>query len=144
MRSSILSALYMASLTLLLIAGARAKMRSSGAAGEQVVHWHVNADGKLLSSRDGIHWNEPYSSVENPAPRFRVVETKGDDVWAAGSHGTVIHSRDQGLSWEKRNIPADEGDIVRILIAVDGSILVKTSKNHIWISRDDGMNWLRR
>lgn len=99
--------------------------------------WKV-AGGKLIKSAGPSQWEDAYptSSFE-----FSVVNTHGNDVWAGGTHASIIHSRDGGLTWENIKLgDAATGTIVSILPGAL-NVNVKTSDNQLWLSTDGGKTW---
>ena len=115
--------------------------------------WSINASpdtaGKLRGvverSRDaGQSWETvPLSERVN----FRAVATFGPDVWAGGSAAVLFHSADGGSQWAEIKV-ADEngsvsGDIVKIEVRGPNHVTVTTSSGEVWISVDDGKNWVR-
>ena len=100
--------------------------------------WKV-AGGKLIKSAGPSQWEDAYptSSFE-----FSVVNSHGNDVWAGGTHASIIHSRDGGLTWENVKLgDAATGTIVSILPEVL-NVQVKTSDNQLWSSTDGGKTWI--
>ena len=96
-------------------------------------------DGKLLRTNESGAWISAYTGGENIA--FSVVTAHGDDVWAGGSHNTLLHSRDGGANWERVHLgDSTTGSITTIYVS-GASIQVTTSENLIWSSEDGGKTW---
>jgi Photosynthesis system II assembly factor YCF48/Putative zinc-finger len=104
--------------------------------------WKV-VGGKLIKSAGPSQWEDAYPSASGSF-EFSFVNARGNDVWAGGSHASLIHSRDGGLTWEIVKLgDAATGTIVNIA----GSALnvqVKTSDNQTWSSTDGGKSWTLR
>jgi hypothetical protein len=102
--------------------------------------WKV-VGGKLIKSAGQSQWEEAYPGASF---EFSFVTTRGNDVWAGGSHASIIHSRDGGLTWETVRLgEAATGTIVSIM-AGTLNVQVKTSDNQLWSSTDAGKTWSLR
>jgi hypothetical protein len=100
--------------------------------------WKV-AGGKLIKSVGQSQWEDAYPAASGSF-EFSCVSARSADVWAGGSHASLIHSRDGGLTWESVKLGDATGTIVNI-IAGGLSVQVKTSDNQIWSSPDGGKTW---
>jgi hypothetical protein len=127
---------------------ARSDALSSGALSSKLAYqyastvWKV-AGGKLLKSVAPLQWEDAYPAT-NGSIEFSFVNARGNDVWAGGSHASLIHSRDGGLTWEIVKLSdAATGTIVNIT-AIALSVQVKTSDNQTWSSADGGKSWTLR
>jgi hypothetical protein len=104
--------------------------------------WKV-AGGKLIKSAGPSQWEDAYPAT-NDSIEFSFVNARGNDVWAGGSHASLIHSRDGGLTWEIVKLSdAATGTIVNIAAGAL-NIQVKTSDNQTWSSTDGGKSWTLR
>lgn len=103
--------------------------------------WKV-AGGKLMKSVGQAQWEDAYPAAGGSF-EFSFVNARGSDVWAGGSHASLIHSHDGGLTWESVKLGDATGTIVSI-IAGGLSVQVKTSDNQIWSSPDGGKTWTMR
>jgi hypothetical protein len=102
--------------------------------------WKV-VGGKLIKSAGQSQWEEAYPGA---GFEFSFVTAHGNDVWAGGSHASIIHSRDGGLTWETVRLgEAATGTIVSIM-AGTLNVQVKTSDNQLWSSTDAGKTWSLR
>jgi photosynthesis system II assembly factor YCF48-like protein/putative zinc finger protein len=102
--------------------------------------WKV-VGGKLIKSAGQSQWEEAYPGASF---EFSFVTARGSDVWAGGSHASIIHSRDGGLTWETVRLgEAATGTIVSIM-AGTLNVQVKTSDNQLWSSTDAGKTWSLR
>src|SRR5579871_1665057 len=123
--------------------GASSFMESSARRSSQPgVHWRI-AEGKLLKSTDEAQWREAYPEQDQLNIQFRALATatEGHEVWAGGSHLTLVHSWNGGVNWQTFNLgnPTD-GDITKI--SIDGENLeVQGSNNQTWVSPDGGQKW---
>ena len=99
------------------------------------VRWNIK-DGTLMKSTDAVQWHEAY-----PQPsglQFKTLAVSGDQVWAGGSGGTIIHSSNSGVNWETIKVP-DAADVSSI--TVDQVWLVKMSNGKVFASQDHGKTW---
>lgn len=99
--------------------------------------WKV-VGGKLLKSSDQSQWEDAYPTA---GFEFSFVSARGHDVWAGGSHASVIHSRDSGVTWENVSLGDAATGTVLSIIAGSASVQVKTSDNQVWSSSDGGKTW---
>ena len=101
------------------------------------VSWKV-VGGKLIKSAGQSQWEEAYPGA---GFEFSIVTARGNDVWAGGSHASIIHSRDGGQTWETVRLgEAATGTIVSIM-AGTLNVQIKTSDNQLWSSTDAGKTW---
>ena len=114
---------------------------NSYASGESTpTSWKV-VGGKLIKSAGQSQWEEAYPGA---GFEFSFVTARGNDVWAGGSHASIIHSRDGGQTWETVRLgEAATGTIVSIM-AGTLNVQVKTSDNQLWSSTDAGKTWSLR
>jgi photosystem II stability/assembly factor-like uncharacterized protein len=90
-----------------------------------------------MKSTDSTQWHEAYPQASDFQLKV-VVPREGDQVWAGGNNGTIIHSWDGGVDWETLKVP-DSGDITSI--TVDDGWQVKTSNGQTFVSQDHGKTW---
>lgn len=100
--------------------------------GDEKRAWAVGAAGTLLYSQDaGVSWesvqvilpaDEFADARPLDSPLFDVVAVSGNEAWAVGDFGRVLHTRD-GTQWKTVTIPpedfADENIPDRILNGVE-------------------------
>jgi len=48
---------------------------------------------------------------------FSFVNARGNDVWAGGSHASLIHSRDAGQTWETIKLGDNASGSIMSIIA---------------------------
>lgn len=114
--------------------------RAEAAPPAERLHWSISPDGKLIKSADLNVWHEVYPQKDDLL--FRVVVAEGHDVWAGGSHLTLIHSWNGGVDWKKMKLgETATGDITDIVIG-NGDVQVKTSNDQTWVSQDGGVTWV--
>ena len=101
--------------------------------------WKV-VDGKLMKSSGQAQWEDAYP-VASSTMEFSFVNARGNDVWAGGSHASLIHSRDGGQTWETIKLGDNASGTIVSIIAGTMSVQVKTSDNQSWSSTDGGKSW---
>jgi photosystem II stability/assembly factor-like uncharacterized protein len=104
--------------------------------------WKV-ADGKLMKSSGPSQWEDAYP-VASSIMEFSFVNARGNDVWAGGSHASLIHSRDAGQTWETIKLGDNASGSIVSIIAGTMSVQIKTSDNQTWSSADGGKTWTLR
>jgi len=104
----------------------------------QPTQWKV-AGGKLWKS-SASDWQDAYPQRDGDL-EFSAVASRGKDVWAGGSHATLLHSRTGGMDWERVKLEdGASGSIVQI--SMEGlNVVVKTSDQQTWASQDGGKIW---
>lgn len=75
---------------------------SASSNGETIVN--VGAFGTILTSKDGVKWDERQSNTEN---WLRDVIWDGTKFVAAGDYGTILTSQD-GINWNKQLVQAND------------------------------------
>jgi hypothetical protein len=104
--------------------------------------WKV-VDGKLMKSSGQSQWEDAYP-VASSTMEFSFVNARGNDVWAGGSHASLIHSRDGGQTWDTVKLGDNASGAIVSIIAGTMSVQVKTSDNQTWASADGGKTWMLR
>ncbi|HEY2115445.1 MAG TPA: YCF48-related protein [Candidatus Angelobacter sp.] len=104
--------------------------------------WKV-VDGKLMKSSGQSQWEDAYP-VASSTMEFSFVNARGNDVWAGGSHASLIHSRDGGQTWDTIKLGDNASGTIVSIIAGTMSVQVKTSDNQTWASADGGKTWMLR
>jgi hypothetical protein len=104
--------------------------------------WKV-AGGKLMKFGVQSQWEDAYS-VASTIVEFSVVNARGNDIWAGGSHVFIIHSRDGGVTWETVKLGDNSSGTIVSIIAGTMSAQVKTSDNQTWSTIDGGKTWTLR
>lgn len=102
--------------------------------------WKV-ADGKLLKMSDQLDWRDAHPVIDGSF-EFACVTARSGDVWAGGSHGALIHSRDGGMTWETIKLDDSLSGTVTSISILSSAVQIKTSENQVWMSVDGGKSWL--
>ena len=101
--------------------------------------WKV-VNGKLMKSSGQTQWEDAYP-IGGATMEFSFVNARGNDVWAGGSHASLIHSRDGGQTWDTVRLGDNASGTIVSIIAGTLSVQVKTSDNQTWASADGGKTW---
>src|ERR1044071_9207173 len=113
----------------------------AGALGASTMGEPGSFSATLLKAAGQSQWEEAYPGA---GFEFSFVTARGNDVWAGGSHASIIHSRDGGQTWETVRLgEAATGTIVSIM-AGTLNVQIKTSDNQLWSSTDAGKTWSLR
>ena len=104
--------------------------------------WKI-VSGKLMKSSGQAQWEDAYP-IASSTMEFSFVNARGNDVWAGGSHASLIHSRDGGQTWETIKLGDNASGTIVSIIAGTMSVQVKTSDNQSWASTDGGKSWSLR
>jgi hypothetical protein len=104
--------------------------------------WKI-VTGKLMKSSGQAQWEDAYP-VASSTMEFSFVNARGNDVWAGGSHASLIHSRDGGQTWDTIKLGDNASGTIVSIIAGTMSVQVKTSENQSWSSSDGGKSWTLR
>lgn len=58
---------------------------------------------------------------------FRALKSYQRDIWISGTKGTYIHSQDEGITWEVKQVPGAEGLDFRDLVILNKKEIVLMS-----------------
>ena len=116
---------------------AKAAPRSAAPA---LYFWSISADGRLQRSLDQQDWQ-----TVNVADgiSLRALARVGSYLWAAGTGGALLHSTDNGYSWQRVPIPGVASETILRLdfgTALSGSLATATSR---WTTADGGRTWIK-
>jgi photosystem II stability/assembly factor-like uncharacterized protein len=83
----------------------------------------VGEAGRILRQKAEGVWESLVSGVDEDL--HVVWGSSGDDVWAAGDGGVVLHSRDGGATWKRVNSGTDED--LRGIAGAPGGVIISGS-----------------
>ncbi|MFL9872897.1 WD40/YVTN/BNR-like repeat-containing protein [Paraburkholderia megapolitana] len=110
--------------------------------------WVVGLWSLMLSTSDG---GETWNKIMLPAPPgggkadlnlYKIFANHEGHIFVAAEQGTVIRSRNNGVSWEYRET-GNKGSFWAGTVADDDSIYVGGLLGHLYRSTDDGESWAR-
>ncbi|CAM4182682.1 hypothetical protein EWU23_05775 [Cytophagaceae bacterium 50C-KIRBA] len=79
---------------------------------------------------------------------FRAIRSLKNDIWIGGTQGTVIHSRNGGITWQESQVPgAEKLDFRDLAIVGQQKVLLMSAgpadkgAAKLFISKDQGYSW---
>jgi photosystem II stability/assembly factor-like uncharacterized protein len=101
----------------------------------------------LYRSRDkGATWDNAFADVPELQNIGATAIATVDDVVLVGVHGAIIHSADDGETWQICPLPTPAPLITDIAISPDfsqdGLVVSATAEDGIYFSEDGGQNWI--
>ena len=99
--------------------------------------WAV-AGGRLMRSTDQAAWIAGYAG--DPI-EFTAVTARGATIWAGGVNAALIHSSDNGATWERITLGATASGSITAIEVVGLTVRVKSSTGQEWSSQDGGRTW---
>lgn len=106
--------------------------------------WKIDA-GVLQRSLDtGKSWQTAVQS--NHA--LLCYSNRGNEVWAGGKAGTLLHSTDNGTTWTAV-VPSFEGqslssDVIHVDVLALNEVVLVTDNHETWNSPDGGKSWVKK
>src|SRR5271156_323456 len=102
--------------------------------------------------KDGPWWTVQTSGIATPLRGVSVAEFPGPDqapvpvVWASGSNGVILQSKDMGKTWQRLRVQGGETLDFRSIQALDARTAYVMSsgdgdKSRIYKTTDGGANW---
>jgi photosystem II stability/assembly factor-like uncharacterized protein len=74
---------------------------------------------------------------------FLAIGSNAEDIVVVGSHGLVLVSNDDGLSWQRQELPGWPG-LIDVTACANGNIAALSFEGDIWVSEDRGSSWQAR
>lgn len=107
-------------------------------------NWKIDA-GVLQRSLDaGKSWQTAVQSSH----ALTCYSNRGNEVWAGGKAGTLLHSTDGGANWTAV-APSFEGqslssDVIHIDVHSLNEVILVTDNQEMWNSPDGGKTWIKK
>ena len=122
-------------------AGALSTMEMTRRTAPVSTKWRISEDGHVEHTVGPNTWTRVMAA--EPVT-FRVVATVGNNVWAGGSEGSLYHSIDGGLHWNRVALAGEMGAITVIHFnnAQQGS--VTSDGGATWATSDGGQTWSKQ
>jgi hypothetical protein len=105
----------------------------------------IIADGELQRSLDAGHTWQPAAR----APlSLLCYANRGQDIWAGGQSGTLLHSADNGATWNAVTVSFKgqslSSDVITLSFPGPAQIVLSTNTHEIWSSADAGKTWEKK
>jgi len=107
----------------------------------------VGARGAFAETNDGGKTWEPRSfsnldAEEEITYRFQVVSFKDGEGWVLGKPTLMLHTKDDGKSWERIPLsPKLPGEPTSVLALGPGKAEMTTSSGAVYVTENAGRNW---
>lgn len=115
---------------------------------KQSANWTI-ADGVLQRSLDGGHTWQVAARAEHGLLCYT---SRGQEVWAGGQAGTLLHSVDNGATWSAvavavggQQLSSDVTRLdIRLTLRPTVEIVLSTDTHETWSSMDGGKTWEKK
>lgn len=123
---------------------APSKMKAASVAAampNQNVSWMI-ADGVLQRSLDSGHTWQTAARADHALLCYA---NRGQDVWAGGQAGRLLHSSDNGATWSAVAVSINgqplSSDVTHLAISGPSGVVLSTETQETWSSSDGGKTW---
>ena len=100
----------------------------------------IGAYGLFVATQDGGRTWLRRKIIDEDFHLNRITRGTGGDLYIAGEHGTLLHSGDQGATWDRLDSPYD-GSFYGIL-PIDGNALIAYGlRGQVYRSSNQGQTW---
>ena len=111
---------------------------------KQSANWTI-AGGVLQRSLDGGHTWQMAARTEHALLCYA---SRGQEVWAGGQAGTLLHSVDNGATWSAVAVSFGgqrlSSDVTRVDVRGPAEIVLSTDAHETLSSTDDGKTWEKK
>jgi hypothetical protein len=111
---------------------------------KQSANWTI-ADGVLQRSLDGGHTWQMAARAEHALLCYA---SRGQEVWAGGQAGTLLHSVDNGATWSAVAVSIGgqrlSSDVTHVDVRGPAEIVLATDAHETFSSTDDGKTWEKK
>ena len=111
---------------------------------KQSASWTI-VDGELQRSLDGGHTWQMAARAEHGLLCYA---SRGQEVWAGGQAGTLLHSVDNGATWSAVAVSFGgqrlSSDVTRVDVRGPAEIVLSTDAHETFSSTDDGKTWEKK
>ncbi len=111
---------------------------------KQSVSWMIAA-GVLERSLDG---GQSWQTAARAGHPLLCYANRGQEIWAGGQAGTLLHSTDGGTTWSAIRVASKEqplgSDVTHIDVMGPVQIVIVTASHETWISADSGTTWEKK
>jgi hypothetical protein len=107
-------------------------------------HWKIDA-GVLQRSLDT---RKSWQTAVQSNHALLCYSNRGNEVWAGGKAGTLLHSADSGTTWTAV-APSFEGlslssDVIHVDVRALNEVVLVTDNHETWNSPDGGKTWVKK
>ncbi|MFZ3339954.1 MAG: YCF48-related protein [Terriglobales bacterium] len=110
----------------------------------QTATWKI-ANGVLQRSLDSGH---TWQTAARATLALLCYASYGQEVWAGGQAGTLLHSADNGSTWSAVAVSfkshALSSDVIHLNLESPARIVLSTGTHEIWSSADSGKTWEKK
>lgn len=114
------------------------------AASKPDVTWIIT-EGELQRSVDG---GQSWQTSARTDYALLCFAPRGQEIWAGGQAGTLLHSTDSGTTWSTVRVAMGnqtlKSDVTRIDVSATGQVVVSTAAHETWKSADGGKTWEKK
>ena len=118
-------------------------MKSAGALQKQAASWIIK-DGMLQRSVDG---GQTWQAAARADHSLLCYADRGQEIWAGGQAGTLLHSGDNGVTWTRVAVTIKGetlGSAITRIYASAAEIALSTENHETWSSADGGKTWEKK
>ncbi len=102
--------------------------------------FYLQTDGRIYTSDDNLQtWTERIN-INLSGPNSTLFYKFDNRVYATGSGGSFYYTEDNGISWTQLVNSGTFGTLIDLF--ADGTRIFMTADEGVWISEDDGINWV--
>ena len=101
-------------------------------------NWRISNRLLQRSFDSGQTWEQA-----RPEASFSAVSSIGNEIWAGGAKGLLMHSADAGQSWFTVS-PGMTGDVSSLQFTDSRHGIAKTSTGETWETKDGGKSWTKQ
>ena len=104
--------------------------------------WAVGHEAVILASTDqGATWNVQYRAANPQDSLLDVIVLGRGHVIAIGAYGLCLETTDDGKTWQRRRLVADDVHFNRITRGPSGELFIAGERGTLLRSRDSGAHW---
>ncbi len=104
--------------------------------------WAVGHEAVVLGSADrGATWSVKYRAPNAQDSLLDVIALDAGHVIAIGAYGLCLESLDEGKTWQRRRLIADDLHFNRITRGPTGELYIAGERGTLLRSRDNGSQW---
>lgn len=118
-------------------------MKSAGALQKQAASWTIK-DGMLQRSVDG---GQTWQAAARADHSLLCYANHGQEIWAGGQAGTLLHSGDNGVTWTRVAVAIKGETLGSAITRIDAGateVALSTENHETWSSADGGKTWEKK